>query len=90
MNKSKANKGIIFGVGVGPGDPELMSVKADHIIRTAKHIAYFRKAGRKGHARKIVDGLLTPQVIEFPMEYPITTEIPPSDPRYKEILSEFF
>ncbi len=90
MNKSEANKGIIFGVGVGPGDPELMSVKADHIIRTAKHIAYFRKAGRKGHARKIVDGLLTPQVIEFPMEYPVTTEIPPSDPRYKEILSEFY
>jgi precorrin-2/cobalt-factor-2 C20-methyltransferase len=90
MSKSNTNKGTIFGIGLGPGDPELMSVKADRLIRTASHVAYFRKAGRKGHARSIVEGLLTPDVIEFAMEYPVTTEIQLTDPRYNDILSEFY
>ncbi len=90
MNKSKMNKGTIFGVGLGPGDPELMSVKADRLIRSASHIAFFRKYGRKGHARSIVEGLLPKDTIEFAMEYPVTTEISLSDPRYNEILSKFY
>ena len=90
MSKTNMNKGTIFGIGLGPGDPELMSVKADRLIRTASHVAYFRKAGRKGHARSIVEGLLHPDAIEFAMEYPVTTEIPLSDPRYNDILSEFY
>ncbi|MEO0703176.1 MAG: SAM-dependent methyltransferase, partial [Pseudomonadota bacterium] len=35
--------GVIYGVGLGPGDPELMSVKADRLLRSAKHVAFFRK-----------------------------------------------
>lgn len=85
-----AARGVIRGVGLGPGDPELMSVKADRIVRTARHVAFFRKAGRNGRARKIVDGMLAAGAVEFPMEYPVTTEIHFSDPRYNEILSEFY
>ncbi|WP_375196808.1 precorrin-2 C(20)-methyltransferase [Sphingobium sp.] len=82
--------GTIHGVGLGPGAQDLMSVRADRLIRGARHIAYFRKAGKSGHARGIVDGLLHPDVVEFPMEYPVTTEIPLKDPRYNEILSDFY
>ena len=82
--------GVIHGVGLGPGDPELMSVKADRLLRNAKHVAYFRKAGRKGRARAIVDGMLHADVVEFAMEYPVTTEIPLDDPRYNEVLSGFY
>jgi precorrin-2/cobalt-factor-2 C20-methyltransferase len=82
--------GVIHGVGLGPGAQDLMSVRADRLIRTARHIAYFRKPGRHGHARRIVDGLISPDAIEFPMEYPVTTEIPVSDPRYNEMLSAFY
>lgn len=82
--------GIIHGVGLGPGAQDLMSVRADRLIREARHIAYFRKAGRSGHARRIVEGMLRPDVIEFPMEYPVTTEIPLSDPRYNACLSAFY
>ncbi|MDP2580600.1 precorrin-2 C(20)-methyltransferase [Shimia thalassica] len=82
--------GTIYGVGLGPGDQELMSVKSDRLLRTGKHVAFFRKAGRKGQARQIVNGMLREDVIEFPMEYPVTTEIPLSDPRYNEILSAFY
>ncbi|MGB1830215.1 MAG: SAM-dependent methyltransferase, partial [Paracoccaceae bacterium] len=68
-------KGIIYGLGLGPGDPDLMSVKADRILRKSSHVAYFRKKGRKGHARTIVDTLLAENVVEYAMEYPVTTEI---------------
>lgn len=83
-------RGKIFGVGLGPGDPDLMSVRADRLLRSSKHIAFFRKLGRKGRARTSVDGMLREDAIEFAMEYPVTTEIPLSDPRYNEVLSEFY
>jgi precorrin-2/cobalt-factor-2 C20-methyltransferase len=82
--------GTIIGVGLGPGDPDLMSVRADRILRRARHVAFFRKAGRRGRARKIVEGIINPETIEFPMEYPVTTEIPLDDPRYNRMLSAFY
>ncbi|SLN55452.1 Precorrin-2 C(20)-methyltransferase [Roseivivax jejudonensis] len=81
---------VIWGVGLGPGDPELMSVKADRLVRGARHVAYFRKAGRPGRARAIVAGMFREDAVEIPMEYPVTTEIPLDDPRYNEILSAFY
>ena len=82
--------GKIYGVGVGPGAVDLLSVRADKLVREAKYIAFFRKAGRAGHARQIASILLSKDVIELAMEYPITTEIPLSDKRYSEVLSEFY
>lgn len=82
--------GKIYGVGVGPGAVDLLSVRADKLVREARYIAFFRKAGRAGHARQIASTLLSKDVIELAMEYPITTEIPLSDQRYSEVLSEFY
>ena len=50
--------GTIYGVGLGPGDPDLLSVKSDRLVRNAKHVAFFRKAGRKGQSRQIADAML--------------------------------
>lgn len=80
----------LYGVGLGPGDPELMSVRADRLVRSTQHIAYFRKKGRPGRARTIVDGMLRADAVDCAMEYPVTTEIPLCDPRYNEILSSFY
>ncbi len=82
--------GCIHGVGLGPGAQDLMSVRADRLIRSARHVAYFRKAGRSGQARRIVEGMLGPEAMEYPMEYPVTTEIPVSDQRYNDLLSGFY
>lgn len=82
--------GTIYGVGLGPGDPDLMSVRSHRLITNAKHVAFFRKAGRKGQARAIVDCMLPDTAVEFPMEYPVTTEISVHDPRYNEALSAFY
>lgn len=82
--------GKVYGLGLGPGDPDLMTVRADRLLKRAPHVAYFRKAGRKGQARQIVEGMLADGVVEFPMEYPVTTEIPFTDPEYNRLLAAFY
>ena len=82
--------GKIYGVGLGPGDPDLMSVRASRLLRNARHVAFFRKPGRSGQARKIVNGIIPANAVEFPMEYPVTTEIPVIDPRYNQLLAAFY
>jgi precorrin-2/cobalt-factor-2 C20-methyltransferase len=82
--------GTIHGIGLGPGAADLMSVRADRLVRAATHVAFFRKAGRPGHARRIVEGLLRPEAVEMPMEYPVTTEIPVDDPAYAAALAPFY
>ena len=82
--------GTIRGVGLGPGAPDLMSVRADRLIRSSRHIAFFRKAGRTGHARTIVQGMLRDDAVEHAMEYPVTTEIAVADPRYNACLAAFY
>lgn len=82
--------GTVYGLGLGPGAADLLSVRADRLLRGARHVAFFRKAGRAGQARRIVADMLPAGVVEFAMEYPVTTEIPLSDPRYNAVLSEFY
>ncbi|MCV2863991.1 precorrin-2 C(20)-methyltransferase [Defluviimonas sp. WL0075] len=82
--------GKVICLGLGPGDPELMSVRADRLLRSARHVAYFRKAGHIGQARQIVSGILPEGAAEYPMEYPVTTEIHFADPEYNRLLAEFY
>ncbi len=82
--------GRILCAGLGPGDPDLMSVRADRAIRVASHVAYFRKKGRPGQARRIVEGMLAPDAVEYAMEYPVTTELPFDSPEYIACLAAFY
>lgn len=82
--------GTLHGVGLGPGAQDLLSVRADLLVRGARHVAYFRKAGRAGRARRIVEGMLREDVRELALEYPVTTEIALDDPRYNATLSAFY
>ncbi|MGC1497540.1 MAG: precorrin-2 C(20)-methyltransferase [Sulfitobacter sp.] len=82
--------GKVICAGLGPGDPELMSVKSDRMIRGAKHLAYFRKKGRAGQARTIVKDMLRDDVVEYPMEYPVTTELHFSSDEYKQLMIDFY
>lgn len=82
--------GRVICAGLGPGDPDLMSVRADRLIRNARQLAYFRKAGARGQARTIVEGMLAADVDEHPMEYPVTTELPFDSPEYRDALAAFY
>lgn len=80
----------IICAGLGPGDPDLISVKSDRIIRAGQTIAYFRKAGKRGQARQIVEGMLRADAVELAMEYPVTTEILFNTQEYNDILAHFY
>lgn len=82
--------GRIICAGLGPGDPDLMSVKARRAVEGAEVVAYFRKAGRAGQARRIVEGLLRPDVLELAMEYPVTTELAFDGAAYNDALARFY
>lgn len=84
-----APRGRLIGIGLGPGDPELVTMKAVRLLREAPVAAYFAKAGCRGHARGIADRWLSGQ-IEEPLHYPVTTEIPFDDPAYAACLSSFY
>jgi len=82
--------GRLYGIGLGPGDPELLTVKAARLIKSVPVIAFFAKAGRRGNARAIVDEWIPATAQEMPLYYPVTTEIPVSDPAYNESLARFY
>lgn len=65
--------GVLYGLGVGPGDPELITVKAFRMIQESPVIAYPKKLkGSKSYAHRIVDVYINPAEKEmlglvFPM-----------------------
>ena len=82
--------GRLIGVGLGPGDPELLTVKAVRALEAAPVVAYFAKRGRRGNARAIADRWLPAGVEELPLHYPVTVEIPFDHPDYVAALSAFY
>ena len=65
--------GRFFGVGVGPGDPELITRKAARLIGQAPVVAYHAGVGKESNARRIAAELFPPRVIEERLDYPVTT-----------------
>ncbi len=90
MNGMETRAGRLFGVGVGPGDPELLTLKAARVIAAAGVVAYFAKRGRPGHARRAADAAIAPGAAEIRLEYPYTTEMAADDPRYRAAMAAFY
>lgn len=83
-------RGRLIGVGTGPGDPELLTLKAVRAILDADVVAHFLKRGRPGNARAIVAPHWPENAIELPLEYPVTTEVHRHDESYKSQIAAFF
>jgi precorrin-2/cobalt-factor-2 C20-methyltransferase len=64
--------GRLYGLGIGPGDPELLTLKAYRILRSVPVIAYPTMENGKVLARAIVADFLRPEQIEVPMPLPFS------------------
>jgi precorrin-2/cobalt-factor-2 C20-methyltransferase len=90
MSAGNRASGKLLGVGVGPGDPELMTLKATRALGEAGVIAHFAKAGCVSHSRSIAVRHLPAGVTELPLYYPVTTELPKECDGYRETLRDFY
>ncbi len=80
--------GRLIGVGVGPGDPELLTLKAVRALATADVVAHFAKVGNVSNARHTAERFLPPHVTELPLLYPTTNS--GTDPAYGSTIEAFF
>lgn len=67
-------KGNLYGLGIGPGDPELLTLKAHRILTSVPVIAYPTMENGKVLARAIVADYIRPEQIEVPMPLPFSVE----------------
>jgi precorrin-2 C20-methyltransferase/precorrin-3B C17-methyltransferase len=82
--------GRLYGVGVGPGDPELITVKAIRVIGAADVVAYPMARHGRSMARSIASQYISPGTAEVGMTYPVTTEPTDHPAGYEGALAEFY
>ena len=82
--------GTLYGVGVGPGDPELMTLKAARLIGSSPVVAYHQARGKQSNARGIAASLIGPESIEEVLEYPVTSGTTAHPGGYEGALAEFY
>ncbi|MGW0176252.1 precorrin-3B C(17)-methyltransferase [Rhodococcus sp. NPDC003322] len=82
--------GKLFGIGLGPGDPELVTVKAARIIGEADVIAFHSAR----HGRSISRAVAAPYMHEGQLEehlvYPVTTETVDHPGGYQGAIDDFY
>lgn len=80
--------GVLYGVGLGPGDPELMTLKAARLIRSAQVIAYPALVGGESFARSIAAADMPENVQEVVIEVPMTAERTPAQAAYDKAATQ--
>ncbi|MEU1945384.1 precorrin-2 C(20)-methyltransferase [Streptomyces sp. NPDC059474] len=87
---SEQQTGRLYGVGLGPGDPSLMTVRAVEVIAEADVIAYHSARHGRSIARSIAERHLRPDHIEERLVYPVTTETTDHPGGYRGAMDEFY
>ncbi|MEO9224363.1 MAG: precorrin-2 C(20)-methyltransferase [Acidimicrobiales bacterium] len=82
--------GQLWGIGVGPGDPELITVKGRRLLQSADVVAYFQAVGKTSNARTAAAAHLRTDQDELPLTYPVTTEQLPPGTSYEALLVKFY
>ncbi|MFF0300508.1 precorrin-2 C(20)-methyltransferase [Streptomyces sp. NPDC004562] len=90
MSVEQSPKGRLYGVGLGPGDPSLMTVRAVEIIAEADVIAYHSARHGRSIARSIAAKHIREDHIEERLVYPVTTETTDHPGGYKGAMEEFY
>src|ERR1700709_661610 len=82
--------GRLFGLGVGPGPTELITLKALRLLTAAPVIAYFVAKGKKGNAFGIIEAHLSDAQTRLPLIYPVTREALAPPLCYETVISDFY
>lgn len=82
--------GTLFGVGMGPGDPDYLTIRALRVLESAHLVAHFAKKGVRGNARTIADAVRSDPARELALIYPCTTECPTDHPDYAATIGTFY
>jgi len=80
--------GTLFGLGVGPGDPELVTLKALRLLRSTAVVAYPANAGGGSFAREIVAEHMPEGRIELPFHMPCLVDRGPVNAVYDRVAGE--
>jgi precorrin-2 C20-methyltransferase/precorrin-3B C17-methyltransferase len=82
--------GTLYGVGLGPGDPELITIKAARLITAADVIAYHSAKHGRSIARGVAETYLRGDQIEEPLVYPLTVETTDHPGGYQGAIDDFY
>lgn len=82
--------GRLSCVGIGPGDPELLTLKAARLIDAADVVAYHAGVRKSSHARRIAGDLVRPGTIEEELRYPVTTGTTDHPGGYAGAMADFY
>lgn len=88
-------KGRLLGLGVGPGDPELITLKALRLLQSAPVVGYFvakakANKGQGGNAFGIIEAHLSDAQRRLPLVYPVTTEKLEPPLTYEDVIADFY
>lgn len=88
-------RGRLLGLGVGPGDPELITLKALRLLQSAPVVGYFvakakASKGQGGNAFGIIERHLTDAQCRLPLVYPVTTEKLEPPLTYEDVIADFY
>jgi len=80
-------RGKLIGVGVGPGDPELLTLKAVRALEAAQAIAFIAAAGRTSRAREIASRHIRPGTRELIAVMPMTLNSDATGRAYDQLMT---
>lgn len=88
MELGEKMTGTLYGVGLGPGDPDLMTLRAARLIEGAQCIAYPTLAGGDSFARAIAADFIPTSAQEIAMDVPMTVDRAPAQAAYDKGAAE--
>ncbi|MCB1368473.1 MAG: precorrin-2 C(20)-methyltransferase [Rhodobacteraceae bacterium] len=80
--------GVLYGIGLGPGDPELLTLKAARLIRSAAVLAYPASPGAESFARAIAADQIAEGAVELRIEVPMQVDRGPAQAAYDKAAAE--